>query len=467
MKKRLQLSFQAKLLLSFILVTALSVGVSHFFISQAVDQAFSDFTVSNIDVQEQLYAQALGVFIEHLSNPENLPGKEGFIEAYTTNALGERTPADNLQEHLKSFMWDMDVTTIKLTPQTDGSERQEEVHLVGAHKLTFDDESLAEDGVLISRVAEQINPLGEEFLDLVDNSLWLAGGTMGGIALLLGFGLLRQLTGPLRNLDSSARQITQGNLKQRVPIRGRDELGRLGASFNEMAASLEQSEDVKRQMIADVAHELRTPLSVVRSGLEGLMDDVLEPTPENFAALHTKTLLVSRLVDDLQELALADAGKLSIRTEAIELKQLLDHIQTTIEVQFEEQNIELLIDLPNTLPPLHADFQRLEQVFLNLLSNATRYTAKGGHIRIHAFQAEDPKFVQVSVCDTGTGFSQADLDHLFDRFYRADKSRSRQSGGSGLGLAIVKALIDAHGGKIWAENSREGGACFHFTLPKC
>ena len=125
-----------------------------------------------------------------------------------------------------------------------------------------------------------------------------------------------------------------------------------------------------------------------------------------------------------------------------------------------------MVDVPQTLPSLHADFQRLEQVFLNLLSNASRYTPRGGNIRINAFQAEDPNFIQISVCDTGPGFSQEDLDHLFDRFYRADKSRSRQSGGSGLGLAIVKALIDAHGGHIWAENAIDGGACFHFTLPK-
>lgn len=468
MRKFFQLSFQAKLLLSFILVTALSVGISHFFISQAVDRAFSNFTVSTIDAQDQMYTHALNVFLEHLSDPDSFSDADRHIEVYTTDESGVRqdiSSIEELPENIKSFLWDMDITEVKVT-QTDTQTLEEKVQMVGAQRIAIADNALKTRGMFVSRIEESVNPLGKDFLNLVNSSLWLAGGTVGGIALLLGFGLLRQLTGPLRNLDSGARQIMQGNLRQRVPVRGRDELGRLGTSFNEMAESLEQSEDVKRQMIADVAHELRTPISVVRSGLEGLMDDVLEPTPENFAALHTKTLLVARLVDDLQELAMADAGRLSIHTEPIDLNELLNHIQTTIEVQFEEQEIELVIDVPQTLPSLHADFQRLEQVFLNLLSNASRYTPRGGNIRINAFQAEDPNFIHISVCDTGPGFSQEDLDHLFDRFYRADKSRSRQSGGSGLGLAIVKALIDAHGGHIWAENAVDGGACFHFTLAK-
>ncbi|GAI07917.1 unnamed protein product, partial [marine sediment metagenome] len=200
------------------------------------------------------------------------------------------------------------------------------------------------------------------------------------------------------------------------------------------------------------------------TGLEGLRDGLLEPTPENFAALHNKILLTSRLVGDLQQLALADAGQLSIKRGTCDLGGLVEQIRATIEVELEDMGIELFIDLPKDLSPVEADSQRVEQVLLNLLSNAERYTPEGGSIRISARVLAGGK-VRVSICDSGPGLSDEDLAHIFDRFYRADKSRTRESGGAGLGLAIAKALVEAHGGKIWAENAPEGGACFHFTLP--
>jgi signal transduction histidine kinase len=227
-----------------------------------------------------------------------------------------------------------------------------------------------------------------------------------------------------------------------------------------MARSLEESEQAKQRMIADVSHELRTPISVVRTGLEGLRDGLLDPTPENFAALHNKILLTARLVGDLQQLALADAGQLSIKQGICELATLIEQIRATIGVELEDMGIELALDLPADLPTVAADSQRVEQVLLNLLSNAERYTPEGGSIRISARALAGGK-VRVSVCDSGPGLSDEDIAHIFDRFYRADKSRARESGGAGLGLAIAKALVEAHDGQIWAQNAPTGGACFH------
>jgi signal transduction histidine kinase len=247
-------------------------------------------------------------------------------------------------------------------------------------------------------------------------------------------------------------------------VKRKDELGHLADSFNEMASSLEKAEKAKRQMIADVSHELRTPLTVLRTALEGLRDGVLEPTPENFASLHNKTLLTSRLVDDLQQLALADAGELTIQKSACDLGQLLAHIQTTIGVQLEDSDIQFSLHIAKDLPKVEADSQRIEQVVLNLLSNAVRHTPEGGTIRLTARETEG-SLVQVTLCNTGPRLSDEDLIHVFDRFYRAEPSRSREKGGAGLGLAIAKALIEAHGGRIWAENDPSRGACFRFTLP--
>lgn len=299
----------------------------------------------------------------------------------------------------------------------------------------------------------------------VSRSLWIAGLIVTAIGILLAFGLLRQLTQPLNQLAAASQQIARGELSRRVNVKSRDELGRLADSFNEMVSSLERAEKAKRQMIADVSHELRTPLTVLRTVLEGLRDGVIEPTSENFVALHNKTLLTARLVDDLHQLALADAGQLSVRKSRCDLGQLFAHIQATVGVQLEDSGIRFLVEVPEDLPEAEADPQRIEQVILNLLSNALRHTPKGGMIRMTARVTEEA-FIKVSLCNTGPRLSDEDLIHVFDRFYRAEPSRSREEGGAGLGLAIAKALIEAHGGRIWAENAAEGGACFHFTLPQ-
>jgi signal transduction histidine kinase len=467
-----RLPFQAKLLLSFALVIVLSLVVSHWLIRDAVSQAFDEFSTRSISVQDRIHSRMLSLFEEQLNNRD-------FVEQVYVSA----SPVE-LEEIWEGV--DLNAELFNMTIPVNGELiTNGEVHIVHStdleseevidvvieegtanrkeiYKFVMDDGT--PNGVFFSRLKENVNPLEENFLGIVNGSMWFAGGAVGGIALLLGLGLVRQMTVPLRTLDGAVRQIRQGNRAQRVPFESRDELGRLGQSFNEMAQGLEEAEVTKRQMIADVAHELRTPISVLRSGLEGLMDEVLPANNETYAALHTKTLLVGRLVDDLQQLAMADAGKLSIQTQPIELSQLLNRIQTTIGVELEDQQIDLNVNLPDDLPQADVDMQRIEQVFLNLLSNAARYTPANGEIRIDAeiFEAE---WIEVTVCDTGPGFDEDDVAHVFDRFYRADKSRARQSGGSGLGLAIVKALIEAHGGTISASNAVNGGACFRFTLP--
>jgi two-component system OmpR family sensor kinase/two-component system sensor histidine kinase BaeS len=438
-------SFQTKLLISFVLVIVLTTVVGYYLINRAVDRAFSNFTARSFQRQDLIFRQILGSYYERVGSwngvdrlltrtNEPLPfvlvdATGRVVIAPERSQIGKTVPREDLKPGVAIEVNGERVGTI-LPPSTTYRESIE-----------------------------------QGFLRTVRSALWVAAAVVGAIGILLSALLLRQLTDPLKRLDTAAKEIACGNLSSRVPVSSPDELGHLAQSFNEMASSLEEAERVKQQMIADVSHELRTPISVVRTGLEGLRDGLLEPTQENFTALHNKILLTTRLVGDLQQLALADAGQLSIQRGVCDLGELVEQIRATIGVELEDAGIDLIIDLPDDLPAVEADSQRIEQVLLNLLSNAERYTPQGGMIRISARALAGGR-VRVSVCDSGPGLSDEDLAHIFDRFYRADKSRARESGGAGLGLAIAKALVEAHGGQIWAENASPGGACFHFTLPR-
>ncbi|MDD3748177.1 MAG: ATP-binding protein [Candidatus Bipolaricaulis anaerobius] len=306
-------------------------------------------------------------------------------------------------------------------------------------------------------------PLHEAFLQTVNRSLWIATGVVAVVALILALLLIRHLTGPLRNLAAAAHRIAAGDLTARVEETGEDELGKLAQSFNAMAESLEEAERSKRQMIADVAHELRTPITVLRAAVEGFEDGVLEPTPENLSALKDKVHLTARLIEDLQQLALADMGRLSLRQEPFPLEPVIADIAAMIGPQLEDGGIQLALDLPPDLPPAAGDRQRIQQVLLNLMANALRHTPAGGEILVTA--RTDGSEIEVSVCDTGPGISPEDAAHLFARFYRGREERAAGTG-TGLGLSVAKAIVEAHGGRIWAENRPTGGACFHFTLPR-
>jgi signal transduction histidine kinase len=229
-----------------------------------------------------------------------------------------------------------------------------------------------------------------------------------------------------------------------------------------MARSLKLSEEAKRRMIADTSHELRTPLAAVRSALEGLRDGLIEPSSATFASLHDRVLLLTRLVGDLHQLALADAGQLSIERQATRLEAIVDGIVETVGFQIEDSGLSLETAIDPAIPALLVDANRIEQALLNLLANAIRHTPEGGRIELRADRTSDSE-VTLSICDTGSGVAPEDLERIFERFYCADPAR--EGAGAGLGLSIARALVEAHGGRIWAENRPEGGACFKIILP--
>lgn len=311
--------------------------------------------------------------------------------------------------------------------------------------------------------------LASNFLTGLNRGVLLAAGVAGLVALLLGAVLVQQIIAPLRRLQSAAHAIASGDLSQRVTTNSRDEVGEVSRAFNQMAEALEDDERLRRHMMADIAHELRTPLTVVQGQVEALLDGVFPLTPEQLVPIHDETLLLSRLVADLRDLALAEAGQLTIECRRVDLGDLTRRVVAAVEPVAAEKNIALALDVSPNLPTISADADRLNQVLHNLLTNALRHTPSGGRVtisvRIASLEEWKVGRLVVSVADTGPGIPAEDLPYIFDRFYRADKSRSRAGGGSGLGLTIARYIVEAHGGRIWAESQVGRGTLIGFTLP--
>ena len=297
----------------------------------------------------------------------------------------------------------------------------------------------------------------------INRSLLLGGSLAIGIALLLTFILSRRMMSPIGVLAGTARRLGRGDLSQRVHLRGEGEIASLAEAFNSMADDLEYAEQLRRNMVADVAHELRTPLSNIQGYLEAIRDGMVEPDAGAIRSLTEETALLSRLVNELQELSLAEAGELKLIFQAESIADLIRQAATSWQPQLAAGEISLSLEVPEDLPPVSVDWQRVNEVLHNVVENAVAHTRKGGTIKIVAGQKG--RRVEVTVSDTGEGIPAEDLPHIFERFYRVDKSRARATGGSGLGLTIAKRLVEAHGGTIVVKSTLGEGSHFSFTLP--
>jgi len=319
---------------------------------------------------------------------------------------------------------------------------------------------------------------GQQFLTRINSALLQAGLLAGGLGMLLGLVIARGLAAPLSRLAGAARQIARGTLDERVPIAGAAEVADVARAFNEMADGLQQAEQLRQNMVADIAHELRTPLTVIQGNLRALLDDIYPLEKTEIATIYDETVMLSRLIGDLRDLAQAEAGQLALNIQPVAVAPLITSAVALFEETAAVQRIALDVALPADLPPVLADPDRVRQILHNLLANALRYTPTGGMISVTAAIAADDarpttnaflvgraSFVTLRVCDTGQGIAPADLPHVFERFWRADRARSRDHGGSGLGLAIAKQLVEAHGGQIGVESVVGQGSQFWLTLP--
>ncbi len=298
----------------------------------------------------------------------------------------------------------------------------------------------------------------------VTRALLLTTAVAGVAGLVIALILSQSLTAPLRHLTLAVQQFARGERNLLLPSPGGDEVGDLTRSFQGMMTDIEKQETLRKEMTADIAHELRTPLAVMRANIEALSDGVYSLSPDNLLPLQDSVDLLSRLVEDLRILALADAGQLTLYKTDVDIAPLVQRVAARFQPQAEQRAQRIDLDLPAALPRISADPQRLEQVLGNLISNAIHVTPHGGLIALSA--AADSTGIRVMVEDSGPGIPAEDLDRIFERFYRVDNGRARSEGGSGLGLSIARKLIEAHGGTIHAENKPEGGArlVIHFPL---
>jgi two-component system OmpR family sensor kinase len=341
--------------------------------------------------------------------------------------------------------------------------------------------------LLFFSFTEPVGELEQRFLDRVEQMLF-AGTALAVISMLVVGALLnRRLNAPLQRLAAAARAVAEGDLGQQVATGGSIEVAQVGQAFNEMTAALQEAETLRQNMVADVAHELRTPLSVLQGNLWAILNDAYPLEKAEISRLYDETRLLSRLVEDLRDLALADAGQLYLDLRPTDVAQIIHHTVDNFGLAAEAQKLSLTVQLPDDLAPAQADPDRVAQVLRNLLVNALRHTPPGGSVTVTVSSTVEAALpptgeaallptgeaMEIAIADTGEGIAPDDLPHVFERFWRADPARARSksdgegrlAGGTGLGLSVAQSLVEAHGGQIWVESTPGEGTVFRFTLP--
>lgn len=317
--------------------------------------------------------------------------------------------------------------------------------------------------ILTARRMPGFNPAEALFIRRTNEALLMAMLGALLVALMIGIFLARTLTRPLQALTRAAQNIAEGHLEQQVKVNSQDEIGQLARAFNRMSQEVARVNYLRRQMTADIAHDLRTPLTVIAGYIESMRDGVLQPTPQRLSLIYSEIERLLNLVGDLRMLSQADAGELPLNPEPISPKSLLERVAEVFRHHAEQQQITLTVNASDDLPEIQLDETRMMQVMDNLISNALRYTPAGGSITLSARLSENK--VVIAVQDTGEGIEPEELPHIFNRFHRADKSRHSESGETGLGLAIVKALVEAQKGQVWAESTPGKGTTIFMEFP--
>jgi two-component system sensor histidine kinase BaeS len=453
MKRQVPLSL--KLGLSFAVVILLSVGLVYLLTARSITQRFDEYGRTTRELIGMQLAANLSLYYREHQGWKNV---HEYLYEPVVIQFGDQLFAGSMVSVSGRFSLANEDGRIFITTESSeiiGKDLAEE-HLDVTLPIVVEGQQVGSLGLVPTP-----NPRESEFLASAMQSALLGGGISVAIALLLSVFLILQILSPLKKLTRATMRIAHGDLPDSVQLRSRDEFGQLGDSFNQMVENLKRSETLRQMMTADIAHELRTPVTIIQGTLEALIDGVYEPSNETIAPIYEETLHLGRLIDDLRDLVLAEAGELRLEKEEVDLegltRQVVDAAVSSLD---DPPNLQVEAD-PES-PRIQADPKRLRQVLANLLGNAFRHTPSDGEIRIGVRPSKGG--IELSVSDTGPGIAEADLPHLFERFYRGDPARNR-GGGTGLGLAIVKQWVEAHGGSIQAENIPGSGARFTVHLP--
>ena len=440
-------SLQFRLLLAFTLVVVVTIGATFFFIYQTTQSEIRQFEERVEDIRVGRMENELSQYYYQQGSWE---GIQPFVEQWG-NLYGRRIILTDSQGMVVADSQG-DLLGKPYDPDSPGrlvSPPWEESAIGTLH---------------ISRGSPEVDIASLYILYYAIGRFFLWGGLVAvAIAVAITFFLSRRILAPVKALTLASKQLGGGDFSQRVQIKDKSELGELARTFNSMAGDLERAERLRQNMVADVAHELRTPLSNIRGYLEALRDGMIKPDKKTIRSLYEEASLLSRLVDDLQELSLAEAGELKLNRQAEDTIKLIKQAVAAKQTQAVAKGVSISTEVSKKLPSVNVDSHRIGQVLHNLLENAIAHTAKSGSIVVAA-QKQD-NWVKVSVTDTGEGIPAEDLPNIFERFYRVDKSRTRATGGSGLGLTIAKRLAEAHGGNIEAQSELGKGSRFSFTLP--
>ena len=431
-----------------------------------LEQQRADFTALVTDYYEQTGSlQGLDQFLrqrDNLNHQQNDPNQNnsGQSNPGQQNQFNPQ-PLPSDRRNIFGFADTNGIVIVPLLPQFPIGQRIPSDIL--AHN-----EPLEVDGIVIGTILSQpapidLTPQEKAYLERTNQALTFAALGAALLALIVGVLLARTLTRPLRALTEATEKMAGGELNQQVEVKSKDEIGELADAFNRMSREVVRANQLRKQMTADIAHDLRTPLTVIAGYIESMRDGDLAPTPERLDSIYAEIERLQRLVADLRLLAVTDAGELRLNLAPVNPKGLLERVAASFKLSAEQKGITLTVDADSTLPDIQADESRLDRVLSNLVSNAIRHTPPGGSVSILATRQKQA--VLISVEDTGEGIPPADLPHIFDRFYRADKSRTDADGASsGLGLAIAKALVEAHGGRIWVESEENMGTKMKMEL---
>ncbi len=443
-------SLRWRLLLSFVAVIAVAMGMTAFFASRAASSEIERFQdLAETEQSERLKTE----LVKQYDESQDWQGAQQWLEQVASiyfervvvvNQLGQ-VVADSRRTWIGRFVGGSPESE-RVLPVRDSDETVGTM-LINPSPLPDEPASPEE---------------AESSLPSINNFLIWGGALAGAVAIGLTFFLSRRILAPVESLSRAAGALARGDFSSRVSVRSRDEVGELARTFNTMAEEMARTEEIRRNLVADVAHELRTPLSNIRGYVEGIKDGLISPEAPTLESMHEEVLILTRLIEDLQDLALAESGQLALHRQQCDLDDLMRKAVSGVQLQADAKGVCIEVEVSDDAA-VQADPERIGQVLRNLLANAANYTPSGGEIRVMVARRDDN--VEVRVADTGAGIPEEELPYVFERFYRVDKSRSRATGGVGLGLTIARRLVEAHGGRISVQSLEGQGTTFTFTLP--